>query len=131
MADDKKTGRREPAVCELNLGSVGRMRGGLVGAQFQRLLSDAIHDCNDRPGNTSARTVTLKLKLTPKGETAVGEKIAVEAEMTATRPSMCIEPHEMRVRKKRDPRTQRDEYTAVMGGDPEDADQMTLDDGAE
>ena len=53
------------AVKGLALGSVGDLDAGKVSIAFNRHLRKAIGDCEDRPGDTTARKVTVELEIKP------------------------------------------------------------------
>jgi hypothetical protein len=117
---------------KLDLGSVGGLRGGLVGRQFDRELARVIADCHDRPGNTTARSVTIRLDVSPVGDdgAGTGEKVDVVATIRSATPAYSIQAHQARVRRLRDRATGQDQYVAEIGADPEDSDQLTLDQAA-
>lgn len=113
----------------LNLGTLGDLRGGAVGKIFDQKLSGVIADCNDRPGNKTARKVIIEVAVTPVDDDLEGEKVDIECSVHSKVPVMAIKAHQARVSKTRDKATGRDVYHADFGGDPEDADQLTLGNG--
>ena len=53
------------AMVPLTLESLNDLDDGRVSVAFMLELKRAVADCQDRPGDKNARTVTLDLKLTP------------------------------------------------------------------
>lgn len=53
------------ALREFNLEGVRLVDNGTVEAAFNKLLSDAVRDCSDRPGMEAGREVTLTVKIKP------------------------------------------------------------------
>ena len=50
---------------ELNLEGLSHIAGGTVDAAFSKHVKRAIMDCEDRPGDKNARTISLVVKVTP------------------------------------------------------------------
>lgn len=116
---------------KLNLGTLGDLRDGAVGKQFDRLLAGVLEDVADRPGNPAVRKLTIQVEVKPVGADEakeLGEKANIEVQMRATCPPFHIQGHEARLRKTFDKATGKQAYAAVVGADPDDADQSTFDD---
>lgn len=52
-------------IREVTLENIGEMSDGAVAAQFQRHLTRAISDCEDRPGDKTARKLVLEVEVIP------------------------------------------------------------------
>ena len=52
-------------MSEKGLAAIAAMQGGAVDERFIRLFRLAVQDCDDRPGETKARKITLQVELTP------------------------------------------------------------------
>jgi hypothetical protein len=61
MAKDRKSSQ----LHQLSLESLAKMDGGKVGAAFELALKRALLDCEDRPGVTKARVITLQVGVIP------------------------------------------------------------------
>lgn len=54
----------------LTLESLGRVRGGALAVAVNQSIAAAVHDCRDRPSLKKARSVVLKINISPtEGET--------------------------------------------------------------
>jgi hypothetical protein len=53
-------------LVELNLDTLGQLMDGQILAQFERLLEQAIADCEKRPNEAKSRKVIAILNITPK-----------------------------------------------------------------
>ena len=52
-------------IRDVTLANIGEMSGGAVAAQFQRHLARAFADCEDRPGDKTARKLVLEVEIVP------------------------------------------------------------------
>lgn len=115
---------------ELGLGTVGELRGGLVGKVFDKKVAAALADCADRPKNKTPRVVTLKLAFTPD-DTSEHEgnldRVNIETQCTVAVPAQRIKAHEAAIRQRLDRATGQQVFSAVIGGDADDVTQGTLD----
>ena len=117
-------------VRQLNLGTLGALRGGVVGERFDAELERVLADCRDRPTNETARKIVVQIELVP----VVGEitrdnpelnKIDIVVQVKSTVPPHMVNAHQARLRSVRR-RDGQEGLMAVVGGDPDDADQMTF-----
>ncbi len=53
------------SLVDFNLATLAKLDGGKAALTFEKHLKRASNDCFDRPGNPSARVVTLTIALTP------------------------------------------------------------------
>lgn len=74
----------QPVKCS----TIHELDDGRVGVAVDRAIRAAAMDCVDRPGLSAARTVTLKLEITPEG-TAEGvcTSCSVESVISSTLPA--------------------------------------------
>ncbi|MCA3003752.1 MAG: hypothetical protein IOD15_00125 [Phycisphaerales bacterium] len=70
----------------LGLATLCRLDEGVAQGQFDRLMVAATQDCMDRPGEKTARKVTLTLLLTPDGTDNVCDRVKVEYEFSTSVP---------------------------------------------
>lgn len=54
------------AVRTFSIGELSKVDGGRIAETFDELVRKAIADCEDRPANKKARTVSLVLSLVPR-----------------------------------------------------------------
>lgn len=50
---------------KLNHETIGELQGGGIGYAIDQALNEAMRDCENRPGLTKARTVTVTVELAP------------------------------------------------------------------
>lgn len=81
------------SLMQLKLETLGELDGGKGALAFQHHMKRAAEDCLDRPADSKARTVTLKVELTPVMEDD-GDCREVKAKITA---SSSIPVHKTKV----------------------------------
>lgn len=89
---------------ELGLQGLISFAGGSIDRLFSRQLQRAILDCDDRPGDKSARTVTVELKIKPVLQQGDGQggaaiiDVAVEAQVKSKLPNYISKTVECQVK---------------------------------
>lgn len=71
---------------QLSLATLHELKGGDLAAQFDTVLAMLNADCNKRPGVTTARKISLHLKLVPESGAMGLEAVEVEPQVTYTMP---------------------------------------------
>lgn len=88
-------------IKELSLESLHEVQGGEIKKDFDALLATCIEDCTSRPAIDRARTITIKIELTPApDETGHCETCDVRATVTSKQPARTIVIPAMKSRKK-------------------------------
>ncbi len=88
-------------IKELSLESLHEVQGGEIKKDFDSLLASLIEDCNQRPAISKARTLTIKIELTPApDETGHCESCDLRAVVTSKQPARAIVIPAMKSRKK-------------------------------
>lgn len=84
---------------ELSLGNLKHIAGGTVDAAFQHHLKRAIADCEDRPGDKTARAVVLTINVTPVMlQDGAATDVRTECVVKSTVPPHISKPTECRVK---------------------------------
>lgn len=87
------------AMRDLSLGNLQHIAGGTVDAAFQRHLKRAIEDCEDRPGDKTARQVTLTVNVKPiMLQDGAASDVMIECVAKSTVPPHISKPTECRVK---------------------------------
>lgn len=87
-------------IHELNLENLLELDGGRVAAAFQLGLKRASLDCDDRPGESKARIVSLQCEITPiVGEDGYLEDVNVKFQVTDKVPTRKSRTYSMGFRK--------------------------------
>ena len=68
------------AVKQLKLQTLADFNGGKVAAAFDHHVKRVIEDCDDRPGETKARKITLEVEVVPR---ILQDGAATDCEITA------------------------------------------------
>jgi hypothetical protein len=110
------------ALLELTLGALAKLDDGKAHEAFQRLLQRAIADCLDRPGDATARKVTLQVALVPVLDTDLScTEVKTQIECKAALPAYRTKVYSM------GPRQSRKGPMLVINEDsPDNIDQGTL-----
>lgn len=64
-----------------SFGALGKLDDGYTARLLDKLLREAVASCYDRPGDERARTLTLKLHVTPQSQGATCVGVNLEAEV--------------------------------------------------
>lgn len=111
------------ALAEFDFTKLGDLDGGRVLEAINQALERAVFDCDDRPGVNKARTVTLKIGLTPVvSDRGDMESVHMSFSVGESRPVRASRSYAMDVRKI-------GRRFALLFNElsPEDTSQMTLD----
>lgn len=104
----------------LSLATLAEIDEGRIRTAFEQAMNRAQSDCADRPGVKSARSVTLKVVLTPIPDEDTGalDSCQVQFQFSESIPKRGSKPYNMRAK-----------GAALLFNDlsPEDAKQRTLD----
>lgn len=105
---------------ELNLDGVAHIGGGTVDVAFSKHMKRAIVDCDDRPGDKNARTITLVVSVRPvmQQDGAVMD-VNVECSVSSSIPKHVSKTVECRVKA--------DGRALFNDMNESDVEQMTLD----
>lgn len=71
-------------IRDVTLSNLGEMSGGAVSVQFQRHLARAFADCEDRPGDKTARKIVLEIEVVPVVDQLAGDGLpaVIHADIT-------------------------------------------------
>lgn len=88
-------------IQQLNLATLkDELDGGRVGAAFDHELRRCVEDCQDRPGDTKPRKVTLELTIEPvKSDSNFCEEVWGKIRISSTVPKRQTKPISFGVRK--------------------------------
>lgn len=88
-------------IKELSLESLHEVQGGEIKKDFDSLLATLINDCQQRPAIDKARTLTIKIEITPApDDTGHCESCDMRAVVTSKQPARAIVIPKMKSRKK-------------------------------
>lgn len=91
-------GRTE--LVPLSFANLEDLDNGKQAMAFRKHMQRLSQDCMDRPGDSSARTLNIKVTLTPIiGEDGMCESVKLELEHKSTVPPQISRPFEMQVTK--------------------------------
>jgi hypothetical protein len=114
---------------KLDLGTLGTLRGGLVGKVFDKEQARVLRDLNDRPKNRAARKVMIEVAFVPSEDDE--DKVDITVQVQSKVPAQAIDAHQARLVQRHDRATGQNLIDAVVGADADDADQATLDELAD
>ena len=108
------------AIKNLSLEALQDFADGTVAVSFNQHLKRAINDCDDRPGDSKARKVTLEVMITPQQlQDGNACNITTECKVKSSVPDHISRPIECRIKQG---------GKAVFNDmSPDNPDQMTID----
>ncbi len=88
----------------LSLQSLGKLHDGMFGPQVDKLLQDAMADCDSRPGVTTPRKVNIVVEIAPeKDGSGMGDtSMQVLATATTTIPKRKTRVERLTIKRDRD-----------------------------
>jgi hypothetical protein len=105
---------------KLGLSSLKELDMGKIAAAFDHEMRHVVNDCLDRPGDETARTVSLCMKMVPDCDsTGVAETVTAEFVIKSTVPPRTSKKYQLQ--------THRNGHVLVNPESPEDITQGTLD----
>jgi hypothetical protein len=112
------------AMREFTLSNLQELDGGRVDVAFQLAMKRAIVDCEDRPGESKARVVTLKVEVTPVlDEDGLCEEVRTKMVVADKVPDRKSRVYSMGLRK-----SSRGPQMVFNDGDPGNFRQRTIED---
>ena len=85
---------------ELTLATLASMDGGRIGEAFQLALKRALTDCDDRPGVSKPRVITLQVAVVPVSQDGAQncEEVRLQAVISDAVPKRQTKAYSMRVK---------------------------------